>query len=156
MYEDIEAQLQAILQLQTTYFPTPAQVTRGDWNVTRSGVDTCAVLYPGAFDETGYAAANTVGRVWTVHLDLSARISGSYHEAMATFILFRDAVLVHLQKYPKLNGLTIGGSPWVGAVLSIAGDEPQPFGDKDGGGPFTIDTTLDLRISEQYFVASVE
>lgn len=156
MYAALEAQVKAILLLQTSHFSVSGQVRQGDWSNLDAGYSQNAVLYPGDVTETGYAAANNVTRIWTMHLDLFQGIVGTHAEALALFVTLRDDILVHLQKYPKLNGLQIDGAPADVAVLSINSDEPAWIGATDDSGPFAIKNTLDLRIRLDTTATSAE
>lgn len=150
-YATIEARVQTLLQGLTGTFATNAQVTRGDWSVLDAGYDAMAVVYPGAFQQTGFGGAGTVTYVWTVYVDLFQRIGESHSAAIASVIAARDAVLQHLQKYPKLNALS-----GVYAVQEITGDEPIWLFDKDDNGPFFLKAVLTLPITEEISVTGGE
>lgn len=143
-YEAIEARWQTILQLLTSSFAAAGQVTRGDWSVLDRGYDAIAVLYPGPFEERNYGAGNRVDVIWTTNLQLFQRTTSTNDAAVASFITLRDAVRDHVQKYPKLNGLS-----GVVAVLGVNATEPVWLYDDNGGGPYFIMCTLDLRVQEE-------
>ncbi len=141
-YDPIEARFLTLLQGLTSVFTNAAQVTRGDWRTLDGGTSPLAVLYPDVIDEGTTWTAGTTEYIWRIKLDLFERFlnDGTTH---ISFEQHRDAVLQHMQKYPKLNGLA--GIVVVGQMSST---EILEVYDKDGGGPFWLLQTFTWPVTE--------
>jgi len=149
-YDVVEARIQLLLQGLTSIFAEPSQVTRGDFSVLDAGYDQCAVLRPGAFEDTGtqMGPGSHVFRFVT-HINFYKRYFDN-----ATIVSFerqRDAIIEHILKYPSLNGLA-------DTVLLnvIRGDEPGELYDRGGNGPFFITQTIDVSVSHVVTVTLAE
>lgn len=151
-YDAIEDRAQDLLQLLTGTFAKSSQVTRGDWRILDSGDTPLAVLYGGAFTQIPDAdcAYGEQGYDWTLNCDLFVRYLDEGTTAV-TLTQTRDAVVGHIAKYPQLNALA-----GIVDVSHVQGGEFIQIFDKDGNGPFFLQTTLSWTVREVAAVAFLE
>lgn len=149
-YDAIEGAFLTLLQALTGTFATSAQVTRGDWRIVDSGLSPLAVLYPGPFSEGDTWASGGTDYQWTVNCQLITRFlnNGTSQVSMEQT---RDAVVAQIQKYPTLNALA-----GVQAVGRVNGGEIVELRDKDGGGPYFLQTDLTWQVTELVTVTGGE